>query len=165
MIAVTTVSDRYHSLAGLSFENLFTFQKFSAISLSDVREARCKNPYPGKVFSQLSNRGIKPPDDFTIYRYDDRNYIGKKNKTMLHYLLAFVIFIHGLLHLMGYSKAFKYSGIKHIRAHISRPIGILWIMGCLFFIATGVLLLWNNDYWQIVGLISIAISQIVIIIS
>lgn len=83
---------------------------------------------------------------------------------MLHYLLAIVLFIHGLLHLMGYSKAFKYSGIKHIEAHISRPIGMLWIMGCLFFIATGVLFLLNNDYWQIVGLISIAISQIVIIV-
>ena len=83
---------------------------------------------------------------------------------MLHYLLAFLIFIHGLLHLMGYSKAFKYSGIKHIKAHISRPIGILWIMGCLSFIATGVLYLLNNNDWQLVGFVSIALSQIVIII-
>lgn len=83
---------------------------------------------------------------------------------MLHYLLAIIIFIHGLLHLMGYSKAFQYSGIKHIKAHISRPIGILWIMGCLFFIATGVLFLLNNDYWQIAGIVSIVLSQIVIII-
>ena len=74
------------------------------------------------------------------------------------------MFFHGLLHLMGYSKAFQYSGIKHIKAHISRPIGIIWISGCLFFIATGVLFLLNNDYWQIVGLVSIALSQIVIII-
>jgi hypothetical protein len=83
---------------------------------------------------------------------------------MLHYLLAVIIFIHGLLHLMGYSKAFHYSGIKHIKAHISKPIGILWIMGCLFFIATGVLLLLNNDYWQIAGLIAIVLSQIAIIV-
>jgi len=83
---------------------------------------------------------------------------------MLHYLLAVIIFIHGLLHLMGYSKAFHYSGIKHIKAHISKPIGILWIMGCLFFIATGVLLLLNNDYWQIAGLIAIVFSQIAIIV-
>lgn len=81
---------------------------------------------------------------------------------MLHYLVAFIIFIHGLLHLMGYSKAFQYSGIKHIQAHISRPIGILWIMSCLFFIGTGVLFLLNNDYWQIAGLVAIVSSQIVI---
>ena len=84
---------------------------------------------------------------------------------MLHYLLVFIIFVHGLLHLMGYSKAFQYSGIKHIQAHISRPIGILWIMGCLCFIATGILFLLNNDYWQIAGLVAIASSQIVINIS
>jgi len=82
---------------------------------------------------------------------------------MSHYLLAIIIFIHGLLHLLGYSKAFQYSGIKHIKAHISRPIGILWIMGCLFFIATGVLFLLNKDYWQIAGLVSITSSQIAII--
>jgi len=64
---------------------------------------------------------------------------------------------------MGYSKAFQYSGIKQIKAHISRPIGILWIMSFLFFIATGVLFLLNNDYWQSGGLVSIALSQIVII--
>ena len=83
---------------------------------------------------------------------------------MLHYTLAIIIFIHGLLHLMGYSKAFQYSGIEHIKAHISRPIGILWIMGCLFFIGTGVLFLLNNDYWQIAGLVSIALSEIAIIL-
>ncbi len=83
---------------------------------------------------------------------------------MLRYLVVVILFIHGLLHLMGYSKAFQYSGIKHIEAHISRPIGILWIMGCLFFIATGVLLLLSNDYWQIAGLASVGLSQIAIII-
>jgi hypothetical protein len=95
-----------------------------------------------------------------------KKYILKKrnNKTMLHYLLAFIIFIHSLLHLMGYSKAFQYTGIKHIEAHISRPIGILWIMSCFFFTGAGVLFLLNNDYWQIVGVVSIALSQIAIII-
>ena len=83
---------------------------------------------------------------------------------MSGYLLAIIIFIHGFLHLMGYSKAFHYSGMEHIKAHISRPIGILWIMGCLLFIATGVLFLLKNDYWQIAGLVSIAFSQIAIII-
>ena len=82
---------------------------------------------------------------------------------MLHYLLAFVIFIHGLIHLMGYSKAFKYSEIKAIKAHISKPIGVLWITGCLLFIATAILLIINNDYWKIVGIISVTVSQIVII--
>lgn len=82
---------------------------------------------------------------------------------MLHYLLAFIIFIHGLIHLMGYSRAFKYSEIKAIKAHISKPIGVLWITGCLLFITTAILLTINNDYWKILGIISITISQIAII--
>lgn len=82
---------------------------------------------------------------------------------MLHYLLASIIFIHGLIHLMGYSKAFHYTDIKNIKAHISRPVGILWIMACLLFIATAVLLGINNDYWKIIGVIAVVLSQIVII--
>ena len=66
---------------------------------------------------------------------------------------------------MGYSKAFKYSEIRAIKAHISKPIGMLWITGCLLFIATAILLIINKDYWKIVGIISIGISQIVIIIN
>lgn len=82
---------------------------------------------------------------------------------MLHYLLAIIIFLHGLIHLMGYSKAFHYTDIKNIKAHISKPIGVLWIMACLLFIATGVLLLLNNDYWNIIGVVAVVLSQIVII--
>ena len=50
MIAVTAVNDRYHSSTGLSFENLFKY---------------------GKVFTELSNRGIEVPDGFATYRNDD----------------------------------------------------------------------------------------------
>jgi hypothetical protein len=82
---------------------------------------------------------------------------------MLHYLLAIIIFIHGLIHLMGYSKAFHYTDIKNIKAHISRPVGALWIMACILFIITGILLLINNDYWRIIGIVSIVLSQLVVI--
>ena len=82
---------------------------------------------------------------------------------MLHYLLAIIIFLHGLIHLMGYSKAFHYTDIKNIKAHISRPVGVLWILACLLFIATAVLLLINNDYWKIIGIVAVILSQVAII--
>ena len=82
---------------------------------------------------------------------------------MLHYLLAFILFIHGLIHLMGYSKAFHYTDIKSIKVHISKSVGILWITACLLFIATSVLILVNSDYWPIAGIVSAVLSQVVVI--
>ena len=81
---------------------------------------------------------------------------------ILHYLLVTIIFTHGLHHLMGYAKAFEYTDSKHLEAHISRPIGILWMMGCLFFIAAGLLFILYNEYWQIAALVAIISSQTVI---
>lgn len=66
---------------------------------------------------------------------------------------------------MGYSKAFHYSEMKNIRAHISKPVGVLWITACLLFITTAVLILLNQDYWKITGIIAVLLSQIAIIIN
>jgi hypothetical protein len=84
---------------------------------------------------------------------------------MINYTIAAIIFIHGLIHLMGYSKSFHYSELKNITKPISKPVGVIWISACLLFITTAVLFLIKQDYWKIAGVISVILSQIVIIIS
>jgi len=83
---------------------------------------------------------------------------------MLHYLFAFIIFMHGLIHLVGYSKAFRYSELKNMTVPISKTVGIMWISVCLLFIATAVLYLLKTDFWWIIGLVSVVLSQTVIIL-
>lgn len=83
---------------------------------------------------------------------------------MLQYLFAALVFLHGLIHLVGYTKAFRYSELKNITVPISKPVGVIWITTCLLFIATAILYLLKSDYWWMTGLVSVVLSQTVIIL-
>jgi hypothetical protein len=83
---------------------------------------------------------------------------------MLHYLFAALMFLHGIIHLVGYTKAFRYSELKNITVPISKSVGVIWITACLLFIASGILYLLKSDYWWMTGLASVALSQTVIIL-
>ena len=60
---------------------------------------------------------------------------------MLKYLLAFIILTHGLIHFMGFAKAFNYGNITQLTKEISKPSGMLWLVTAFLFIATTILFL------------------------
>jgi hypothetical protein len=84
---------------------------------------------------------------------------------MINYIFAAILIIHGIIHLMGYSKSFHYSELKNITKPISKPIGVIWISSCLLFIATAVFFLIDKNFWWIIGLTAVTLSQIVIFLS
>ena len=81
---------------------------------------------------------------------------------MLKYFLAFIILVHGLIHLMGFAKAFNYGNSTQITKEISKPIGMLWLATAFLFVAATILFLLKKDAWLIFGLIAVIISQILI---
>jgi hypothetical protein len=82
---------------------------------------------------------------------------------MLKYIFVFVVFMHGLIHFMGFAKAFGYGNIIQITKEISKPIGAAWLFTALLFIAAVVLYFIKNDGWAITAIIAVVISQILII--
>ncbi|MCB0617044.1 MAG: hypothetical protein KDC75_27195, partial [Phaeodactylibacter sp.] len=56
---------------------------------------------------------------------------------MLRYLFVFIVFVHGLIHLLGFLKAFQLSEVSQLTQDISRPAGILWLVAMILFLATG----------------------------
>lgn len=81
---------------------------------------------------------------------------------MMEFLLAIVLFIHGLIHFMGFTKAFHYGSFSHIKQEISKPVGILWLAVSVLFILSSVLLLLKKDVWILLTIIAVIISQILI---
>jgi hypothetical protein len=82
---------------------------------------------------------------------------------MVKYILAIVILAHGLIHFMGFAKAFSLLDITTIAKHISKPSGLIWLLVTLLFIATVILFFVENHSWFIVAFIAVLISQILII--
>jgi len=84
---------------------------------------------------------------------------------MLHYFGLFILFIHGLIHLIGFSKAFGYGNFNQLKRDISKPIGVLWFLAALLFVVTNLMLLYKEELWWISGVAAIAISQFLIFTS
>ncbi len=71
--------------------------------------------------------------------------------------------IHGLIHFMGFAKAFGMYEFNEITQPISKPLGIVWLMAGMMFIA--MIFTWNQkwDYWWIMAWLGIFLSQALII--
>lgn len=82
---------------------------------------------------------------------------------MLRYLFVFIVCIHGLIHLLGFLKAFQLSEVSQLAQDISRPAGILWLIAMVLFLATGGLYLSGyGKLWPILAFVSIILSQALI---
>ncbi|MBC7510757.1 MAG: hypothetical protein H7320_18735 [Ferruginibacter sp.] len=81
---------------------------------------------------------------------------------MLKYLLSFLLLVHGLIHFMGFAKAYNYGNITQLTKHISKPGGMLWFITALLFIAAMLLFLLKNNGWPVIAVTAVIISQILI---
>lgn len=78
-------------------------------------------------------------------------------------IFASVIIIHGLIHLMGFMKAFQLVEIKQLNQTIHKPIGLLWLITALLFIAVAAIFLSKNDWWWKIAFPAFVLSQVLII--
>lgn len=81
----------------------------------------------------------------------------------MKYLLLVIIAVHGLIHLMGFAKAFGLASFEQLRVPISQPLGLLWLAAALLFLLSAVLLLAAPDWWWAPALGGVVISQLLII--
>lgn len=64
---------------------------------------------------------------------------------MIRIIFAFIVIVHGLIHLMGFIKAFKLAEINQLTQNISKPTGLLWLLSALLFITALFVFLLNKD--------------------
>lgn len=91
---------------------------------------------------------------------------------MLKVFFALVIFIHGIIHLIGFLSAFKLakmnqftgSAIFLLPDNISKILGVFWLLSSILFLITVVLFILNKEQWWLLSIITIIISQTLIII-
>lgn len=82
---------------------------------------------------------------------------------MLKYFLCFIILIHGLIHVMGFAKAYSYGNITQLSTVISKPFGVVWLATAVLFLVGVLLFLIKKDSWPYIAIIAAIISQFLII--
>lgn len=75
-----------------------------------------------------------------------------------------IVFLHGLIHLLGFVKGFGFKEVKELTLFISKPMGLLWLTASILFLIYSILYLSNSKYAWFVGLVAVVISQILIIL-
>ena len=83
----------------------------------------------------------------------------------MKYLFAFIILLHGVIHLMGFAKAFGYGNIPQLTKDISKTAGILWLVTALLFCASAVMFLLQKENWYVLAIIAVILSQVLVIIT
>ena len=82
---------------------------------------------------------------------------------MLKYIFSLIVLLHGLIHFMGFAKAFNYGNITQLTKHISKPAGVAWMITAFLFVAAVILLLLKKDSWAFIALLAAVLSQVLIV--
>lgn len=74
-----------------------------------------------------------------------------------------VLLLHGAIHLMGFIQAYGIAKLNNLPQTLSRPVGILWLTGCILLLLTAVLFQMKQASWYWIAFIAILLSQFLII--
>jgi hypothetical protein len=77
-------------------------------------------------------------------------------------VFAFLLAVHGLIHMMGFAKAFRLAELPQLTHPPSRGAGAAWLIATGLFVATLVAYVaWPRGWWAL-GAAAIALSQILV---
>lgn len=83
----------------------------------------------------------------------------------MKWFFVFVVVVHGLIHLMGFAKAFRLAEIAQLTQPISRAAGVLWLVAAALFLVAAVLVFAAPSWWWVPAAGAVLTSQALIVSS
>ncbi|MCY7343615.1 MAG: hypothetical protein LH603_17725 [Pseudonocardia sp.] len=84
---------------------------------------------------------------------------------MIRIAVAALFVLHGLIHLLGFAKAFGFADLPQLRQTVSQPVGVLWLTATLLCLVAAAALFLAPRRWWAVGALAVLVSQAVIVTS
>lgn len=75
-----------------------------------------------------------------------------------------ILFLHGIIHVLGFVKAFHLTEVAQLSRAIPKSLGILWLLCTILFLAVFVLMIFNRSWWPFFAIAAVILSQTLIII-
>jgi prepilin signal peptidase PulO-like enzyme (type II secretory pathway) len=78
-------------------------------------------------------------------------------------VFAIVLVVHGLIHVLGFVKAFGLAELRQLTQPVSPSLGALWLLAALLFLAAAAaLFVWPRGWWAI-GACAIVVSMFLVV--
>ena len=81
----------------------------------------------------------------------------------MRWILAVLLAVHGLIHLMGFAKAFGYARLPQLTQPISHGMGLIWLLAAAPMVTSAVMAIASPRSLWIGGAIALVLSQAVIL--
>ena len=82
---------------------------------------------------------------------------------MVRRIFIAVVVVHGLIHLLGFAKAFGLAELPQLTQAISRAMGVVWLGAALLMLATALAVVVAPRWWWAIGAGALLVSQLVIV--
>lgn len=77
-------------------------------------------------------------------------------------VLSILIILHGLIHLLGFAKAFRLVPVSQLTQDIPKSYGLFWLTAAVLFVAAAILFSLEKEGWWILSVPAVIISQYLI---
>lgn len=81
---------------------------------------------------------------------------------MLRILLTIFLALHGVIHLMGFAKAYGLAKVPALTMPIAKPFGALWAIAAVLFLVACIVLAMGSDRWWMPAAVAVVLSQVLI---
>lgn len=81
----------------------------------------------------------------------------------MRFAFLIMVFLHGLIHLLGFVKGFGLKEVKELTLPITKGMGLLWLAGGILNLLFGLLFILGNKYAWVIGFIAVILSQLLVI--
>jgi len=82
---------------------------------------------------------------------------------VIRWIVVVLLVVHGLIHMMGFAKAFGYAELPRLTRPVSREMGVVWLAAGLLVAASAVTMVASPRNFWIVGGVALIASQTVIL--
>ena len=76
---------------------------------------------------------------------------------------AGLLVLHGLIHLVGFAKAFRFADLPQLVRPISPALGVMWLLAAGLFVVAAVMLLASPRWWWAIAAAGLVLSMVVIV--
>ncbi len=80
----------------------------------------------------------------------------------MKYVLPILHFVYGLIHFIGFAKAYEFGNMAQFTKEISKPMGLFWLFAGLLCIVSAILISIKKHYWPTIAIVAVSISQFLI---